>query len=267
MKIRKAVLPVAGLGTRFLPVTKVVPKELLPIVNKPVIQYLVEEAVHSGITDVILVISREKELLRDYFSPAPALEKLLQGKGKRALYQSLERLHSMARFHFVYQEKPLGDGHALLCAEKAVDGEPFLVLFGDDVVKSRVPAALQMMNHFRDEAMIAVEPIPRHKTHFYGIVAPRTQKGRLYEVADMVEKPSPAKAPSTLGIIGKYVCPPALFEALRRARPGRDGEIRLIDGLLELKKTQRVWAYEVAGERFDTGRPEGLIAANNAFLV
>lgn len=267
MLIRKAILPVAGMGTRFFPATKVVPKELLPIGNKPVIQHLVEEAVLSGIEEIIFVIAEGKELIREHFSHQPVLEEILRERGKHDVIEMIRPIHSLAKFSYVYQEKPLGDGHAILMAEALVGDEPFLVLFGDDIVKHDIPAAQQMMNHFDGSAILAVERIPEDKTHLYGIIAPGKKQGRLYEVRDMVEKPKAEDAPSNLGIIGKYVCPPEIFDALKKAAPGKDGEIRLIDGFNQLKKDGNIWALEIEGERFDTGRPEGLAAASQAFLA
>lgn len=266
MKIRKAILPVAGIGTRFLPATKVVPKELLPIVDKPVIQYLVEEAVASGIEEIIFVISRGKEAILEHFSAHPPLEQFLRIKGKKEILKKVEPIHRLAKFKHVYQEKPLGDGDALLKAEKLVGDEPFLVLFGDDIVKSKVPAAKQLIQQFKGTCVIGVEPIPRKLTGQYGIVMPGDSHGRTHEVKGLIEKPHPEKAPSTLGIVGKYVCTPDIFDALRRAKPGHDGEIRLIDGFTELLRHQTLLAYEIEGQRFDTGKPEGLIAAAQAYL-
>ncbi len=265
-RIRKAVLPVAGMGTRFMPATKVVPKELLPIVDKPVIQYLVEEAVLSGVEEVIFVISPGKELIRDHFSHHPELEALLKERGKHHVADKLSPIHNMARFSYVYQHEPLGDGHAILMAEQEVGNEPFVVLFGDDIVKHSVPATKQLMNHFTGESILAVERIPREQTTSYGVIRPGQQNGRLYEILGMVEKPHPDEAPSDLGVIGKYICPPEIFQALKEAQPGKDGEIRLIDGLIRLKDSQNVWAVEIEGDRFDTGKPEGLSAASSAYL-
>ena len=265
-KVKKAVLPVAGVGTRFLPATKVVPKELLPIVDKPVIQYLVEEAVESGIEEIIFVISKGKELIMDHFSENKALEELLESRGKTAILEKIRPLHKMAKFKCVYQDQPLGDGHAILCAEEAVGNEPFLVLFGDDIVKHNVPAAKQLIDHFHGEPVIAVEKVPMSSISAYGVIDPGAQDGRLYEAKGMVEKPSQEEAPSDLGVIGKYVCPAEIFEALKNSKAGKDGETRLIDGFIRLKETQKIWAYAIEGERFDTGKPAGLIAANNAYL-
>jgi UTP--glucose-1-phosphate uridylyltransferase len=249
-----------------LPATKVIPKELLPIGDKPVIQYLVEEAVLSGIEEIIFVISRDKELIKKHFSHHPELEDLLKARGKHKLLDKITPIHGMAKFTYVYQDEPLGDGHAVLMAEKAVGDAPFLILFGDDIVKGDVPAAKQLMDHFNGESILATERVPEEKTRLYGIIKPGKKTGRLYEVEGMVEKPEPDEAPSNLGVIGKYVCPPEIFGALKKAPAGKDGEIRLIDGLIELKKHQKIWAVEIEGERFDTGNPEGLAAASNAFL-
>jgi len=266
MNIKKAVLPVAGVGTRFMPATKVVPKELLPIVDKPVIQYLVEEAVNSGIEEIIFVISEFKELIRDYFSPRPELEKFLKERGKAHILKKIEPIHQMADFKYVYQKVPHGDGHAVLQAEKEVGNEPFLVLFGDDIVRSDVPAARQLIDNFNGESVIAVEKVPSSAISSYGVIDPGEQNGKLYEVKGLVEKPSADEAPSDLGIIGKYICPPEIFEALKNADVCKDGECRLIDGFIELSKSQKTYAVQIEGERFDTGKPEGLVKANNAFL-
>lgn len=266
MKVRKAVLPVAGMGTRFMPATKVVPKELMPILDKPVIQYLVEEAVLSGIEEIIFVISPEKELIRHHFSHHPELEAVLKARGKHHIADKLSEIHKMATFRYVYQNEPLGDGHAILMAEEAVGNEPFLVLFGDDIVKHEEPAAAQLIRRFTGESIIAVERIPKALTGSYGVIDSGSSNDRLYEVLGMVEKPSPENAPSDLGVIGKYVCPPEIFNALKSATPGSDGEIRLIDGLLQLLNTQNLWAVEIEGGRFDTGKPEGLAAATQAFM-
>jgi UTP--glucose-1-phosphate uridylyltransferase len=266
MKIKKAVLPVAGVGTRFMPATKVVPKELLPIVDKPVIQYIVEEAVAGGAEEIIFVISRGKELIKEHFSRQPKIEKFLKDKGKEEILEKIKLIHKMAKFRYVYQDFPHGDGHAILQAEKEVGNEPFMVLFGDDIVKGDVPAIKQLADNFHGEPVIAVEKVPLSAISSYGVIKPGEAKGRLYEVKGLVEKPAPDKAPSDLGIIGKYICPPEIFDALKKAEKGHDGEIRLIDGLIELSKTRKIWAVQISGKRFDTGKPKGLVAANNAFL-
>lgn len=258
-------MPVAGMGTRFMPATKVVPKELLPIVDKPVIQYLVEEAVESGIEEIVFVISRDKELIRQHFSHHPELEELLRFRGKHDIADKISPIHKLAKFSYVYQDEPLGDGHAILQAEEVIGDEPFLVLFGDDVVKHEVPAAKQLIDQFKGEAVIAVEKVPKAKISSYGVIEPGKQSGRLYEVLGMVEKPHPDKAPSEFGVIGKYVVPPTIFEAIRQGQKSVGGELRLIDGLIKLAEDEGIWAYHIEGERFDTGKAAGLIAANQAF--
>lgn len=266
IRVTKAVFPVAGVGTRFLPATKVIPKELLPIVDKPVIQYLVEEAVESGIEEIIFVISKGKEAILDHFKPHLELEAFLQQRGKQELLEHLQRLPTLATFRAVYQNEPLGDGDALLQAEEYVGKEPFVVLFGDDLVKHPLPATKQLLNHFTGEALMAVEKVLGKAISAYGVIAPEAQEGRKYKVAHLVEKPSYQDAPSNLGIIGKYVCPPEIFEAIRKAGFSQGGEKRLIDGFIELSQSQSIWAYEIEGQRFDTGQPAGLIAASQAFL-
>lgn len=257
----------AGRGTRFLPATKVVPKELLPIVDKPVIQYLVEEAVESGIEEIIFVISPGKEMIKEHFSHHPELEEALRTKGKQALLEAVEPIHQLAGFQYVYQDEPLGDGHAVLMAEAAVDNEPFLVLFGDDIVKGSVPAARQLIEAFEGESLLATQRIPKEHTLRYGVVDPGAQVGKRIQVNRLVEKPKPEDAPSDLGVIGKYVCSPEIFSSLKQAQSGhQDGEIRLVDGFNHLKGSQEVWAVEIEGDRFDTGYPAGLAAAIQAYL-
>ncbi|QQR83076.1 NTP transferase domain-containing protein [Candidatus Peregrinibacteria bacterium] len=265
--IKKAVLPVAGMGSRFLPATKVIPKELLPIVDKPVVQYLVEEAVQSGIDDIIFVISPNKELIRHHFSHHPELEEFLLDRQKHDLLDAIRPIHQMARFQFVYQDEPLGDGHAVLMAREAVGDEPFVVLFGDDIVKNKIPAARQLMDHYDGNCVVAVTKIPKEQSVLYGMVEPGVSNGNRHTVLNMIEKPLPAEAPSDLGIIGKYVCSPAIFDALLHVSgTKKTGEIRLIDALNHLRATEGVTAVEIEGRRFDTGHPRGLAEAIMAYL-
>ncbi len=254
------------MGTRFMPATKVVPKELLPIVDKPVIQYLVEEAVKSGIEEIIFVISPDKELIRHHFSHHPELEGILKERGKHDIAEKISPIHGMAKFSYVYQNDPLGDGHAILQAEEAVGGEPFAVLFGDDIVKHDVPALQQLIDRFTGEVMMAVEKVPMEHISSYGVISPSEASGRLYRVEHLIEKPEPHEAPSDFGIIGKFVCPASIFEAIRQGSASKGDELRLVDGFTKLSENEGIWAYHIEGERFDTGKAEGLIAANNAFL-
>lgn len=265
-KVRKAVIPVAGVGSRFLPITKVIPKEMLSIGSKPIIHYLVEEAVASGITDIIFVLSRDKEMIRHYFSEDADFLELLKAKKRDDIFDEMAHLPKLARFHYSYQHTPKGDGDALLQAEGFIDNEPFLVLFGDDIVQHCIPAARQLIDHFKGESLIAVTEIPKESSRHYGIVGSKTTQGPCYAVDHLIEKPHPDKAPSNLGIIGKYVCSPGIFKALHETQSHTpDGELRLIDGFIRLKDSENLWALKIEGKRFDTGRPEGLLAANQAY--
>jgi UTP--glucose-1-phosphate uridylyltransferase len=273
IKIRKAVFPAAGFGTRFLPVTKSQPKEMLPIVDKPVIQYLVEEAVASGIEEIIIVTGRGKRSIEDHFDYSFELEHTLVEKGKHSLLKEVGAISKLAKFIYVRQPMPLGDGHAILCAKEVVGDEPFAVLFGDDIVDGKVPALKQLIDVYGQtgSSVLALQKVDRKETASYGIIKPAcekpTHKGRLHRIESLVEKPPPAKAPSTLAIIGKYVVTPEIITALEKAKPSHGGEIRLIDGFMELKKKQKIYGYEVLGKRYDTGDKLGLITATIDFAL
>lgn len=269
MKIRKAVFPAAGFGTRFLPVTKSQPKEMLPIVDKPVIQYLVEEAVASGITEIIIVTGRGKRSIEDYFDYSFELEHNLVEKGKHSLLKEVRQIAKLAKFIYVRQSMPLGDGHAILCAKEVVGNEPFAVLFGDDIVDGKIPALKQLINVYNETpcSVVALEKIAKEEIQNYGIIKPKWSKGRLHEIESFVEKPLPSKAPSNLGIIGKYVVTPEIIKALEKAAPGHGSEIRLIDGLRELCLHQKIYGYELQGKRYDTGTKLGLLTANIDFAL
>ena len=263
-KIKKAVFPAAGLGTRFLPATKASPKEMLPIVDKPVIQYLVEEAVAAGIEEIIIITGRGKRAIEDHFDQSFELEHNLAGKGKQKLLKEVQSISKMAKFVYVRQPEPLGDGHAILCAKEVIGNEPFAVLFGDDIVDSETPAIQQLINIYEETGgcVIGLEKIPKKDSEKYGMVKAKSQKGPLVEVESLVEKPKPNKAPSNLGIIGKYVCTPQIFTELEQAQSGtKDNEIRLIDGFRSLIKKESIYGYEIQGERFDCGTKLGLIQA------
>jgi UTP--glucose-1-phosphate uridylyltransferase len=263
-KIKKAVFPAAGFGTRFLPATKAQPKEMLPIVDKPVIQYLVEEAVASGIEEIIIVTGRGKRAIEDHFDHSFELEYNLVEKGKNRLLEEVRAISKMARFVYVRQPHPLGDGHAILCAKDVIGDEPFAVLFGDDVVDSETPALKQLMNVYdkTGTSVIGLEEVNDKDTDKYGIIKPKSQDNRLFEIEDLVEKPSPENAPSNLGIIGKYICTPEVLAELEKAESAtKDGEIRLIDGFKSLIKKQSIYGYQLEGERFDCGTKLGLIKA------
>lgn len=268
-KIRKAIFPAAGFGTRFLPVTKAQPKEMLPIVDKPVIQYLVEEAVAAGIEEIIIVTGRGKRAIEDHFDYSFELEQTLVERGKHDLLAAVRKISEMAHFIYVRQPMPLGDGHAILCAKEVIGNEPCAVLFGDDLVDGPVPAIKQLMDIYEEKhaPVIALEKIRKEDSRKYGIIAPKSSQGRLHEIADLVEKPEPARAPSDLAIIGKYIITPEVMEALEYARKGGDGEIRLIEAFRMLAGKTPLFGYEVEGHRYDTGDKFGFLQATIDFAL
>lgn len=265
MKIRKAVFPAAGFGTRFLPVTKAQPKEMLPIVDKPVIQYLVEEAVASGIEEIIIVTGRGKRAIEDHFDYSYELEQTLVERGKRDLIKEVRKIPEMAKFIYVRQPVPLGDGHAILCAKEVIGREPFAVLFGDDLVDSKTPALKQLIDVYEKKhaPVIALERIGRADSKKYGVIAPANgkDKGRLHRIKNLVEKPEPSRAPSNLAIIGKYILTPEVLDALEHVNKGGDGEIRLIQAFQLLLGKIPFYGYEIEGKRYDTGDKLGFIQA------
>jgi len=255
MKIRKAIIPVAGLGTRFLPATKAQPKEMLSLVDKPVIQYIVEDAVAAGIEQIIFVTSQTKRAIEDHFDHNFELETRLREKGKLKELAEVEHISELASFAYIRQKNPLGDGHAILMAKDFVGEEPCLVLFGDVVVQSKVPCVKQMLevyDHYQD-SVIAVQRVPKKEISKYGIVAGRQLGPRTYEVSELVEKPKPEDAPSDLAIIGRYIITPEIFRALERAKPSVGGEIRLIDAFRAIKGQRSIYAYDFEGSWYDCG--------------
>ena len=259
--VTKAVIPAAGLGTRFLPVTKSMPKEMLPIINKPVIQYVVEEAVQSGIDDIIMITGRTKRSIEDYFDDAPELTAHLQKKGKDEACKMIEEVSSLADIHFIRQKEPKGLGDAVLRAEKHIGNEPFAVLLGDDFVVSQVPCIRQLISVYAEHksSVVAVENVPPEKISSYGIIdgqpAGTTEGNRLYALSNIVEKPRPEDAPSSLGAIGRYVFTPEIFTCLKRTTQGVGGEIQLTDAIRRLIETdgQNVFGSLFSGIRYDTG--------------
>jgi UTP--glucose-1-phosphate uridylyltransferase len=266
MKIRKAVLPAAGFGTRFLPATKVVPKELLPIVDKPTIQYIMEEVVAAGIEEVVLITGREKGSIEDHFDTSVELENHLKKKGRKDLLKMVQEISEMVTLVSVRQKEPLGLGHAILCARKVVGKEPFAVLLGDDLIDARVPCIKQMMEVYDEMggAVIAIQKVPRSETHLYGIIRGKKVRERIYSVEEMIEKPERGTAPSNLAIIGRYILPPEIFVQLEKVQPDGKGEIQLTNGLRELVKEMSVFGYEFIGDRYDAGDKWGYLEANIA---
>ena len=265
--ITKAVFPAAGLGTRFLPATKASPKEMLPLVDKPLIQYVVEEAVASGIEEVVLVTGRAKRAIEDHFDIAFELEEELRAKGKHQILTEVQRIAEMVTFCYIRQKKALGLGHAVLTAKRVVGEEPFAVLLGDDIIDAPVPALRQMIGVFQryPSTILAIQKVPRSQTHHYGIIDGKRIEDGIYLVKDLVEKPSPDEAPSNLAIIGRYILTPEIFTALERTRPGKGGEIQLTDGLKNLMAKQPIYAYEFQGDRYDAGDKLGFLKATVEF--
>src|SRR5215475_6249864 len=267
-KVRKAVLPAAGLGTRFLPATKAQPKEMLTVVDKPQIQYVVEECVVSGIEHIIIVTGKGKNSIEDHFDYNPTLERFLEEKGKKSQAELVRRISDMVQVSYTRQKEPLGLGHAVLVAKDLVGDEPFAVLLGDVLIPGDNPATKQLVEVYEATGVgaIAVEEVPHEKTQLYGIVAgdaaPQAQFGeRLLRIRDLVEKPKPADAPSNLAITGRYVLPPAIFDCLVRTKPGAGGEIQLTDGMRILAREQGLWAYIYDGISYDAGDKLGFLKA------
>ena len=279
MRIRKAVIPAAGLGTRFLPITKSVPKELLPILEKPMLQYVVEEAVEAGIEEVIIVTARGKESIAAYFQPRPELEERLAENGEADLLEKIRYASNLVRASFVIQEQPLGLGHAVLTAREAVGDEPFVVILPDDIVAHTpgvISQMLQVAEQFNSGAadgkftgIVAVEQMPWEVIHNYGVVdaEPSPEQPRTHKVRRLVEKPPRAEAPSNLTIVGRYLLPPEIFDCLERTPPGARGEIQLTDGIGLLLESRDVYAYEFLGARYDGGSPLGLLRASLEFAL
>jgi UTP--glucose-1-phosphate uridylyltransferase len=267
MIVKKAVIPAAGFGTRFLPATKAIPKELLPIVDKPTIQYIMEEVVTAGLEEVILITGREKGSIEDHFDTSSELENHLRKKGRKDLLKIVRDISEMVTLVSVRQKEPLGLGHAILCAKKIVGEEPFAVLLGDDLIDAEIPCIRQMIDIYQkmDGALIALQKVPKEETHQYGIIKGRRVGDRIYRVEEMVEKPQRGKAPSNLAIIGRYILPPQIFGILEKVSPDKKGEIQLTDGLKELNKKVPVFGYEFFGDRYDAGDKLGYLQANISY--
>ena len=269
MKIRKAVIPVAGLGTRFLPATKTVPKELLPIIDIPSIQYVVQEAVDAGIQEIIFVTGRGKDGIEDHFDEAPELEQILADRGQTATVDMLRRIAEMTEVVSVRQKKPLGLGHAVLCARDLVGDEPFAVMLADDLIDAETPGIRQLVEIFTEteESVVALMKVPREEVHQYGVIKGTEVKPRLYAVEGTVEKPAAKEAPSQLAIIGRYVLRPEIFSILQNLPPGRGGEIQLTDGLARLVQQRKIFGCEFTGERYDIGDKFGFVRATVAYAL
>lgn len=268
-KVRKAIIPAAGLGTRFLPATKAMPKEMLPIVDKPTIQYIVEEAIASGIEDIIIVTGKGKRAIEDHFDFAPELEQNLLEKEKTELLEKVRYSTNLADIHYIRQKEPKGLGHAVWCARNFIGNEPFAVLLGDDIVQSDTPCLRQLINIFEEtcSSVIGVQFVADEETHRYGIIDPSTQEGRLYQVNNFVEKPTSGTAPSNLAIMGRYILTPEIFMFLEQQETGAGGEIQLTDAIQKLNQIQSVFAYDFEGKRYDVGEKIGFVKTTIEFAL
>ncbi|AYF08885.1 MULTISPECIES: UTP--glucose-1-phosphate uridylyltransferase GalU [Bacillus] len=260
-RVRKAIIPAAGLGTRFLPATKAMPKEMLPIVDKPTIQYIVEEAIKSGIEDIIIVTGKTKRSIEDHFDNAFELEQNLLEKKKYELLEKVQASSKMVDIHYIRQKEPKGLGHAVWCARKFIGDEPFAVLLGDDIVQAEKPCLRQLIEEYDKtlSSVIGVQTVPENETHRYGIIDPLEQEGRRYQVRNFVEKPAAGTAPSNLAIMGRYVLTPEIFMFLEQQHVGAGGEIQLTDAIQNLNEIQRVFAYDFEGKRYDVGEKLGFV--------
>ncbi len=269
MKLKKAVIPVAGLGTRFLPATKAVPKELLPIIDIPSIQYVVQEAVDSGIQEIIFVTGRGKDAIEDHFDEAPELEQILAERGQTETVEMLRRIVGMTEVVSVRQKKPLGLGHAVLCARDLVGNEPFAVMLADDLIDNDVPCIRQLLEIFEEkqESVVALMEVPQEDVHRYGVIKGSEVKKRLYQVEATVEKPQASQAPSRMAIIGRYILRPEVFAILEKLPAGKGGEIQLTDGLAQLVRERKVFGCEFEGDRYDIGDKFGFVRATVAYAL
>lgn len=263
MNIKKAVFPAAGFGTRFLPATKAIPKEMLPLVDKPLIQYAVEEAKHSGLSEMIIVTGMGKTAIEDHFDTSFELEKLLQERGKAELLKMIENVSGLVHFAYTRQKQPLGLGHAISITKNLINNEAFAVFLGDDIIDAKVPAMKQMIDVFRhySSTILAVQKVPKSQAHLYGVIKGKQVAKGIYRVTDLVEKPKD-NPPSNLAIIGRYILTPGIFGALEHTKPGKGGEIQLTDALKILMNTQAIYAFEIDGQRYDAGDKLGFLKAN-----
>jgi UTP--glucose-1-phosphate uridylyltransferase len=271
MKIRKAIIPAAGLGTRFLPATKAQPKEMLPIVDKPTIQYIVEEAVASGIEEIIIIIGRGKRSIEDHFDKSYELEDTLLRKNKLDMLADVQKISNLVNIVYVRQKEPKGLGHAILCAKSVIGDEPFAVLLGDDIVMSDIPCLKQVIDVFEyyNSSVVAVQTVSDEDVSKYGIIKPKGTmiESDLFHIDSLIEKPSIEEAPSRYAIMGRYVLSPKIFEILERIPLGRGGELQLTDAINELNKHQAVFAYNFEGSRYDIGDKIGFIKATIDFAL
>ena len=269
MKVKKAIIPAAGLGTRFLPATKAMPKEMLPIVDKPTIEYIVEEAILSGIEDIIIVTGKGKRSIEDHFDHSFELEQNLLNKGKLDLLSKVQKSSTMVDIHYIRQKEPKGLGHAIWCARKFVGNEPFAVLLGDDIVNSETPCLKQLIEQYDrcNSSIIGVQTVQQEEVSRYGIVDGSKLDDRFFKVHSLVEKPKQEDAPSNLAILGRYILSPKIFDILSKQKPGVGDEIQLTDAIATLNKYEAVYAYDFIGKRYDVGEKMGFIQTTIEFAL
>jgi UTP--glucose-1-phosphate uridylyltransferase len=269
MKVRKAIIPAAGLGTRFLPATKAQPKEMLPIVDKPTLQYIIEEAVESGIEEILIITGRNKKSIEDHFDKSVELEFELESKGKYDLLEEVRNISDMVNIHYIRQKEPKGLGHAIHCAKSFIGNEPFAVMLGDDIVENGKPCLKQMMEMYEQykTTILGVQEIAEEEVSKYGIVDGKYIEDRVYKVKGLVEKPAVEDAPSNIAILGRYVITPAIFEILEHTEPGKGGEIQLTDALKVLAQREAMYAYIFEGRRYDVGDKQGFLQATVEFAL
>lgn len=269
MKVRKAIIPAAGLGTRFLPATKAQPKEMLPIVDKPTIQYIIEEAVASGIEEILIITGRNKKCIEDHFDKSVELEMELEKNHKAELLEIVRGISDMVDIHYIRQKEPRGLGHAILCARAFVGNEPFAVLLGDDVVDSEVPCLKQLMDCYKEykTSILGVQTVAKEDVNKYGIVDGIHIEDRVYKVKKLVEKPAVEESPSNVAILGRYIITPQIFDILKNTAPGKGGEIQLTDALQTLIESEAMYAYNFEGRRYDVGDKFGFLQATVEFAL
>lgn len=269
MKVRKAIIPAAGLGTRFLPATKAQPKEMIPIVDKPTIQYIVEEAAAAGIEDILIISGRNKRAIEDHFDKSYELEEELHRKGKQELLSVVEYISNIANIHYIRQKEAKGLGHAIYCAKSFIGDEPFAVLLGDDIVDSQKPCIKQLIDVYNEyqTTILGVQKVPLQDVPKYGIIAGTQIDERVYKVKGLVEKPEVEQAPSNIAMLGRYIISPRIFEFLEAATPGKNGEIWLTDALEKLMEKEAMYAYNFEGDRYDVGDRIGFLKATVEFAL
>ncbi|MDW7671512.1 MAG: UTP--glucose-1-phosphate uridylyltransferase GalU [Bacillota bacterium] len=269
MQVKKAIIPAAGLGTRFLPATKAQPKEMLPIVDKPTLQYIIEEAVASGIEEILIITGRNKQSIEDHFDKSVELELELEKKGKTDLLETIRRISDMVNIHYIRQKEPKGLGHAIYCARSFIGDEPFAVLLGDDIVDAQVPCLEQMISVFNEykTTILGVQEVHEADVDKYGIIDGKMIEEKVYKVKDLVEKPAVNEAPTNIAILGRYIISPQIFPILEITPPGKNGEIQLTDALRTLVKQEAMYAYIFEGKRYDVGDKMGFLQATVEFAL